>query len=1107
MDTNITNLTMDQSGKCWVGFNEISAGLLKNLKAEPFVSARKKGPEATAALLASLRRETLERPVIFIGAGTCGLGAGAAKTITAIKEFLKTRKFNADVIEVGCNGMCSDEPIVDIQIPGRARVSFGAVTEEKAASLLDDVLFKNAIPESLVLGQYTTNIHKGTVLWSGVPLLENHPFLKNQVRVVLGASGIINPRNINEYIACGGYSAIAKALRTMKPEDVCEQIEKSGLRGRGGGGFLTGLKWKFARTAAADQKYLICNADEGDPGAFMDRAVCEGDPHRLLEGMLIAAYAIGATKAYIYIRAEYPLAIKHLNEAFEQARECGLIGENVLNRGFDFEIKLKMGAGAFVCGEETALIHSIEGRRGMPRPRPPFPAAQGLFGKPTIINNVETLSNLPIILDHGAEWYASMGTEGSKGTKVFALSGMVRRTGLVEIPMGTTLREVVYDIGGGIPGNKKCKAVQIGGPSGGCVPEAHLDIQADYEKLKAFGTIMGSGGLVVVDESTCMVDFAKYFMEFIKSESCGKCIPCREGTRRMLEILESITRPRHKERDFDALLRIQGIMRLKELAETIRAASLCGLGQSAPNPVLSTLQWFRNEYEAHIFERRCPAGSCKELVGAPCQNECPVGTEAWRYVAHVALGEYADAYKVIRDVNPFPSVCARVCNHPCEDVCRAGATGGEPIAIRSLKRFVVDTIKPPAPAPVPVHAGAAKIAVIGAGPAGLAAANALSLLGHKVTVFEREKKAGGMLISAIPEYRLPKAILAEEIASLLNDNIQIQYKKTLGKDFTVDSLLKEGFKAVFISIGSNASKKLGLAGENAQGIMPGLKFLKSFNLNGKSFAKGKVGIIGGGNSAMDAARVAIRQPDVESVTIFYRRTQKSMPAFKEEIDAGLEEGIKLEMLVTPVAIGQKDNRLTSVTFLRNELGDPDASGRRSPVPIKGSEYEAPLDTLIIAIGEEPETAGMDGVIFDKRGLLKVDAESYSTNIKGVFAGGDVEAGPGTVVEAIAAGKNAAVMIDRYISGKLMKTLNHVKLPKVYVAPVSITESDEEPEEVYRLVQPLLPVAKRKGCFAEAELSPSEEQARTEARRCTRCDLEFTQPKHIIDESIKIRSTY
>jgi NADH-quinone oxidoreductase subunit F len=1084
------DIKMDQSEKCWIGFREISNSLLADLKAEPFTSAKAKGPEAMAALLASLRRETINKPAIFIGAGTCGLGAGAAKTLETIKDFLAQHKKDADVIEVGCNGMCSDEPIVDIQLPGYARVSFGPVTSDKVDGLLNSVLFQNRIPEDLVLGQYAS---KDAKAWDGVAALESHPFLAKQVRVVLASSGIIDPSNINEYIARGGYSAIAKILRTMTPDEVCDQIEKSGLRGRGGGGFLTGMKWKFARNAVADQKYLICNADEGDPGAFMDRAVCESDPHRLLEGMLIAAYAIGATKAYVYIRAEYPLAITRLNEAFAQATACGLLGDNILNSGVDFHIKLKMGAGAFVCGEETALIHSIEGKRGMPRPRPPFPAVQGLFGKPTVINNVETLSNLAVIMDHGAEWYASMGTKGSKGTKVFALSGMVRRTGLVEIPMGTTLRDVVYTIGGGIPNNKKCKAVQIGGPSGGCVPEPHLDLPTDYEQLKAFGTIMGSGGLVVVDESTCMVDFAKYFMEFIQSESCGKCIPCREGTRRMLEILEGITRPRHKEAENDALLRVQGIMQLKQLAETIKITSLCGLGQSAPNPVLSTLQWFRDEYEAHIFERRCPAGSCKELVGAPCQTGCPVGTEVWRYVAHIARSEYNEAYKVIRDANPFPSACARVCHHPCEQVCRAGATGGEPIAIRSLKRFVVDTVVPSDKTPaIPVRADAAKIAVIGAGPAGMTAANGLSLLGHKVTVFERETQAGGMLMGAIPEYRLPREALKREIASLLNPNIQMCYGQALGKDFTIDKLFQDGFKAVFVATGSHASKKLDLQGEDAAGILPGIKFLKGYNLEGKTMAHGRVGIIGGGNSAMDAARVAVRQPGVESVTVFYRRTQDSMPAYKEEIAAGLDEGIVLETLVTPMAVHRKDGRLSGLNLLRNELGAPDASGRRRPVPIKGSEFDVELDTLIVAISEEPEMDGLEGIGKSEWGTLDASSESFATSREGVFAGGDVVTGPSTVINCVAAGKKAAVMIDRYVSGKLMKVLPKVQLPTVYVEPMM--EIDEETGEVYRLELPLLPVVQRKGCFAEVELCPSEEFVLTEARRCARCDLEFTQPQ-------------
>jgi NADH-quinone oxidoreductase subunit F len=879
------------------------------------------------------------------------------------------------------------------------------------------------------------------------------------------------------------------------PDEVCDAVELSGLRGRGGGGFPTGRKWKFARKASGEQKYLICNADEGDPGAFMDRAVGESDPHRLIEGMCIAAYAIGATKAYIYIRAEYPLAITRLVDAIAQAEAYGLLGRNILDSGFDLDIHIKMGAGAFVCGEETALMHSIEGKRGMPRPRPPYPANVGLFGKPTVINNVETLANLALIMERGPQWYAAMGTEKSKGTKVFALSGMVKNTGLVEIPMGTTLREVVFDIGGGIPGGKKCKAVQIGGPSGGCVPEAQLDIPTDYEALKAFGTIMGSGGLVVVDETTCMVDFAKFFMEFVQSESCGKCIPCREGTRRMLEILQAITRPRHKENGVDALLRVQGVMYLKNLGEMIKATSLCGLGQTAPNPVLSTLKWFRDEYEAHIFERRCPAGACKELVGAPCQNTCPVGTEVWRYVAHVSRGEYSDAYRVIRQANPLPSACARVCHHPCESMCRAGATGGEPIAVRTLKRFVVDKVDPKTwmEEIKPAKKDAAKVAVVGAGPAGLTAAHYLGAMGFKVTVFEKESKPGGMLVQAIPEYRLPRQTLEVEISALINANIKLECNKALGRDFTLDSLLgKDGYKAVYLAMGSHQSRKMDAKGEDAvkTGLIPGIQFLKAHNLRGEHLAKGRVGIVGGGNSAMDAARVAFRQPGVKSVTIFYRRTRDEMPAYAEEIEAGLAEGIKLETLVAPVEVLHSGGKLTGVRFIRNELGEPDASGRRRPVAIPGSEFDAEVDTLIVAISEQPDLAGVDGLKVARSGGISADGESCATSRPGVFAGGDVVTGPNTVIDAIAAGKSAAFMIRNYAAGKLLKTIPKVKLPSFYIEPL---EAQEEGEAAQRVHSPHLAVDKRAGSFAEVELCVSERDARCEARRCLRCDLDFTQP--------------
>jgi len=1079
------------AGKCWEVPSKPATELIGGLKGGPFGAALAEGPEAYEKLLARLRREEVDRPVIYVGAGTCGLGAGAGKVLAAIRGWLSQKGFAADVLEVGCIGLCALEPIVDVQLPGKARVSFGGVTVESAPALLESMLCRQTVPADAALGQFRGD---GNENWAGVPYVDEHPFFVRQRRVVLASSGIADPTDIDEYIARGGYSALAKVLVGRTPDEVCDIVELSGLRGRGGGGFPTGRKWKLARKAAAEQKYLICNADEGDPGAFMDRAVGESDPHRLIEGMGIAAYAIGATKAYIYIRAEYPIAVERLKRAVAQARAYGLLGHNILDSGADLDIVIKMGAGAFVCGEETALMHSIEGRRGMPRPRPPYPASVGLFGEPTVINNVETLANLPLIVERGAEWYSSMGTATSKGTKVFALSGMVKRTGLVEIPMGTTLRQVVFDIGGGIPGGKKCKAVQIGGPSGGCVPESKMDIPTDYEALKEFGTIMGSGGLVVVDETTCMVDFAKFFMEFVQSESCGKCIPCREGTRRMLEVLEAITRARHKEDGLDALVRMQGIMYLKNLAEMIKATSLCGLGQSAPNPVLSTLKWFRDEYEAHIFERRCPAGACRELVGAPCQNTCPVGTEVWRYVAHVARGEYTDAYRVIRQANPFPSACARVCHHPCETMCRAGATGGEAVAVRTLKRFVVDRVEPKTYVEdiKPARPDAPRIAVVGAGPSGLSAAHYLGAFGYRVTVFEKESRPGGMLVQAIPEYRLPRQALELEISALFDGNVELKTDTALGRDFTVDGLLADGYKAVYLALGAHRSRKLDVRGEDEvkEGLVFGIDFLKANNLRGEHLARGRVGVVGGGNSAMDAARVAWRQPGVESVTVFYRRTRDEMPAYAEEIEAGLAEGIKLETLAAPIEVLGRDGKLAGARFIRNELGEPDASGRPRPVPIAGSEFAVELDTLIVAISESPELSGVDGLKIGNNGGVHVDGESYATTKRGVFAGGDVVTGPNTVINAIAAGKNAATMIRNYVAGRMLKTLPKVKLPTFYIEPL---EAEEEDAEGARRVEvPHLPVEKRAKCFAEVEQGVTETDARSEAKRCLRCDLDFTQ---------------
>jgi NADH-quinone oxidoreductase subunit F len=1021
---------------------------------------------------------------ICVCGGTGCNAQGSIDLVAALRA--ATVKYGlADAVEVkvtGCHGFCEKGPVVVVR---PENIFYVLVKAADADELVRVTCVEKGVVERL---QYVDPATGERVVHE-----QDVPFYKKQTRVILADNGHLDPTSIDDYLVNGGYAALAKALTRMTPQNVIDEVKTAGLRGRGGAGFPTGRKWELCRQQPGADKYVICNADEGDPGAYMNRSEIEGNPHLMIEGMIIGAYAIGANHAYIYCRAEYPLAIEQLNKAMAQARECGLLGQNILDSGFNLEMIIKMGAGAFVCGEETALMHSIEGKRGMPRPRPPFPAQSGVFGKPSNINNVETWCNVPLILNRGAAWFSGLGSEKSKGTKVFSLVGCVNNTGLVEVPFGTSLRTIVNEIGGGVPRGRKFKAAQMGGPSGGCIPASQMDVKIDYESLQSLGAIVGSGGLVVMDESTCMVDLAKYFMEFIQSESCGKCIPCREGTRRMHEILVALTRPRSKDDDLDALLRFQGVMELERLADVIRKTSLCGLGQTAPNPVLSTLRWFREEYEQHVFERRCTAGSCKELVGAPCQNGCPVGTEVWRYVAHVARGEAAEAYQVIRGANPFPSACARVCNHPCEMTCRAGSTGGDPIAIRTLKRWVVDHVDPATFKPniLPAAPDARRIAIVGAGPAGLTAAHELSKRGYRVTLLEKEARAGGMLVAGIPAYRLPREILEREIQALLDPNITLRLNTALGRDVTLDEL-RADHAAVYLTMGSHRSKTLGLAGEDAEGVIPGIRFLKAWNLGGACLAKGRVGVIGGGNSALDAARVAFRQPGVLSVTILYRRSRDEMPAYEEEIHAALEEGIGLETMVAPIGLATEGGRLVGVQLQRNALGQPDASGRRSPVPIPGSELVLGLDTLIVAISEEPELDALDVLKKTRKGGLSVDAEAFTTSVPGVFAGGDGVTGPNTVISAIAAGKDAAVMIDRWLHGRQLKRLPKVVLPSVFVAPpVEAEEPDAAPAA--RVHQPCLGAAARRGSFAEVELGVSDEDALREARRCMRCDLEFTHP--------------
>lgn len=601
--------------------------------------------------LDAFKREILleehKEPVILIGMGTCGLANGANRVHAAILAELEKLNLKVRVIPTGCVGYCSKEVIVDIKLPGYPRLCYCQVKPEDVPELLQKTLVEKTVVREKLLGIYPAEDSNG---WGVLPLLSEVPFFAKQKKLVLANCGVIDPESIDQYLARGGYIGLSRALNKMTSADVVKEMIASGLRGRGGGGFPTGKKWEFAHNQQAEQKYIVCNADEGDPGAFMDRAVMESDPHRVIEGMVIGAYAIGASEGYIYCRAEYPLAIKRLEKTIADAKAYGLLGDHILGSDFSFHLKIKKGAGAFVCGEETALLHSIEGKRGMPRPRPPFPAVSGLFGKPTVINNVETFANVPLVLRDGAGQFAQIGTTGSKGTKIFALSGKITNTGLVEVPMGVSLREVIFDIGGGCPNNKKFKAVQIGGPSGGALPEQVIDTPIDYENLKTVGAMMGSGGLVVMDETTCMVDVAKYFMTFIQSESCGKCIPCREGTKRLLEILERLTSSYRSEKSpEEALQRFQGMVYMERLSEVIQNTSLCGLGQTASNPVMSTLRYFRDEYEAHLYDRKCPAGLCRELLTyhidtdkctgcTVCARKCP---------QNAILGEKQKAHYII----------------------------------------------------------------------------------------------------------------------------------------------------------------------------------------------------------------------------------------------------------------------------------------------------------------------------------------------------------------------------------------------------------------------------------------------------------------------------
>jgi NADH-quinone oxidoreductase subunit F len=1021
-------------------------------------------------------------PRIAVGMGTCGRGNGAEEVYRAFADAIERDGLDIRLAAVGCFGACSEEPLVNVWVPGQPLVILRRVHSTDAARILADVAM-GRIPADLAWckieewDHITSHVRYGFG-FPELPQWSEAPFFRGQCKIVLRNCGLISPDDIDEYLAIGGYQALYKVLIDGKPAAVIEQIKSAKLRGRGGAGYSTGLKWEFLAKAQDPSKYIVCNADEGDPGAYMNRNEIESDPHSLLEGMIIGGCVTGAAHAIVYVRAEYPLAVHRLSRAIEQAREYGILGADVLGRGAKFDIDLVEGAGAFVCGEETALIASLEGFSGRPRPRPPFPAQKGLFGKPTNINNVETWYNIAPIVLKGPAWFAEIGSTRSAGTKVFSLVGKVQNTGLVEMPLGTPLKTFVYDIGGGAASEGPVKAVQTGGPSGGCIPQDMFDTPVDYETLAQLGSIMGSGGMVVMDENNCMVDIARYFVEFTHSESCGKCVPCRVGLDKARDILTGFTKGTGT---------VAQIELLDELSRMIRDTSLCGLGQTAPNPVLTTLRHFRYEFDDHIIARRCRAGVCDSLALSPCENSCPLHMNIPRFLELLKRGRLEDAFESVVLDNPLPASTGRICQHPCDTRCRR-LTLDAPVNMRDVHRFIADSIllsdrfetmaarvesrkMPPT---------GKKVAVAGAGPAGLAAAFYLALLGHEVVVFESKPEPGGMLRYAIPEYRLPKRVLAHEIELIRRMGVKFECGVAVGSAISLDEL-DERYDAVFLSTGTWKEAHMRLPGTELRSVLPALSFLEGVASGEVKEIGKRVAVIGGGNAAVDAARTSLRLG--AEATIVYRRERKEMPAIREEVDAAEHEGVRLLFLSAPHRIvGDGRGNVRALEIEKTRLGEYDRSGRRKPVAT-GEIVRIECDAVIAAVGEtvDLDFARASGLNIRESGTFVADRFTLETSRPKFYAGGDAITGASNVSNAMGYGKKAARKIDERLMG--VKRFSHL------MGEFDLGEYEAEPPSSTPRQRPAeLAPETRVASDAEVVVTLTRGQAEAECGRCLRCDV-------------------
>lgn len=1002
--------------------------------------------------------------VLVCGGAGC-ISSGCLDVKQAVIDEIANNGLENDVMvtETGCMGTCAAGPAM-LVLPDRT--FYTELTPDSARDVIKSHIVNGRIP--IEYTYYDKSLKKH------IPNIDDIDFFRDQVKIALRNCGLIEHNSIDAYISRDGYFAAFGALTQKTPREIVDEIKASGLKGRGGAGFPTGVKWQAGLDAKSDRKFIVCNADEGDPGAFMDRSIIEGDPHSIIEGLMIGGYAIGANMGYVYIRAEYPIAVERLSAAIEDARSHGLLGCKLFSTGFEFDLEVRIGAGAFVCGEETALMSSIEGRRGEPRQKPPFPFQRGLFGCPTIINNVETLACIPAIMLKGSDWFRQFGTESSKGTKVFALAGNISNTGIVEVPIGVPLGDILFKIGGGMKDGKKFKAAQIGGPSGGCITRENLNVSTDYEPIARLGAIMGSGGLIAMNEDTCMVDTARFFMDFIRDESCGKCTACRVGTKRMLEILERITGGEGEEGDIELL---------EELGNTIKDTAMCGLGQTAPNPVLSTIKYFRREYEEHIRNGYCRAGVCSGLFISPCENTCPANVNIPGYLALIAAGRFIDAYNLIRQENPFPAVCGRICTHPCEQKCRRG-TVDEAVAICDLKRFVADyahKYEKPFSKDIIFPKNGKRVAIIGAGASGLTCGYYLVRIGYDADVFESQPVAGGVLAFGIPEYRLPRKVLDHEISLIEQAGVNIHLNQEVGRDIDFQEL-KLRYDAIYIATGTQFPQKVNIPGEELSGVIHGINFLKEVNLNGSAELGHTAAVIGGGNTAIDSARTALRL-GAKKVILLYRRTVDAMPAYPSEIQEAVAEGVEIIELVSPVRfVGGKHGEVTGIECVKMKLGEFDSSGRRKSIPVEGSNFLIEVDNVIPAVSQYADLPFIkkEEIGITSWGTFVIREDTLMTTMQGVFAGGDVARGPDTVISAIADGKKAAVSIDLYLGGK--GRLNKGE-------PIQIPDHFDEDEIIAHERFPLdmLPVEKRMNLNDEVVLGYHKLNAIAESMRCLHCD--------------------